>query len=179
MPFVYKRPDSPYEVIALIDIDKAAQSFFGESDDRALAILNDEGQVLYTLGSMNQDQLPTFEAGQKAVLKDGTYYFAEAGSDGLTYVSAVPYSHVSSRTSRLTGGLSPSSACRLAWPLPLPFPESQIAQAGEADFNNRAEQSQQLIHAGIRKHHRIRSDPEPDSRAVPGEGRNTGAHEQA
>ena len=96
--FCLQAPDSPYEVIALIDIDKAAQSFFGESDDRALAILNDEGQVLYTLGSMNQDQLPTFEAGQKAVLKDGTYYFAEAGSDGLTYVSAVPYSHVSSRS---------------------------------------------------------------------------------
>lgn len=105
MPFVYKQPDSSYEVIALIDIDKAAQSFFGESNDRALAILNAEGQVLYTLGSMDQDQLPPFEAGQKAVLKDGTYYFAEAGSDGLTYVSAVPYSHVSSQLSRLTGGL--------------------------------------------------------------------------
>ena len=65
MPFVYKQPDSSYEVIALIDIDKAAQSFFGESNDRALAILNAEGQVLYTLGSMDQDQLPPFEAGQK------------------------------------------------------------------------------------------------------------------
>ncbi|MGV2686947.1 AraC family transcriptional regulator, partial [Clostridium perfringens] len=59
----------------------------------------------YTLGSMTQDQLPSFEAGQNAVLKDGTYYFAEAGSDGLTYVSAGPYSHVSSQLSRLTGGL--------------------------------------------------------------------------
>lgn len=105
MPYVYKQPDSPYEVIALIDIDKAAQSFFGESDDRAFAILNAKGKVLYALGSLNQEELPSFEAGQKAVLKDGTYYLMETGAEGLTYVSAVPYSHVSSQLNRLTGGL--------------------------------------------------------------------------
>lgn len=105
MPFVYKQPDNRYEVIALIDIDKAAQSFFGDSNDRALAILDADGSVLYNWGSIRHEQLPLFQAGQEAVLQDGTYYFTETGSDGLTYVSAVPYSHVSSQLSRLTGGL--------------------------------------------------------------------------
>lgn len=105
MPFVYKQPDNRYEIIALIDIDKAAQSFFGDSNDRALAILDTDGKVLYDWGFINRDQLPVFQAGQEAVLKDGTYYFTEAGSDGLTYVSAVPYSHVFSQLSKLTGGL--------------------------------------------------------------------------
>lgn len=105
MPFVYQQLDSRYQIIALIDIDKAAQSFFGEPSDRSLAILNANGDVLYTWGDLRDNELPTFAAGQQAVLKDGTYYFAEAGDDGLTYISAVPYSHVSAQLSRLTGAL--------------------------------------------------------------------------
>ncbi|GAE09232.1 hypothetical protein [Paenibacillus sp. JCM 10914] len=104
MPFVFKQPESPYEIIALIDIDKAAQSFFGESGDRSLAILNTSGEVLYATGQDSFRQLPAFN-GQKSMLHDGTYYFMDTDMNGFTYISSVPYSHVSAQLSRITGAL--------------------------------------------------------------------------
>ncbi|PAK54939.1 AraC family transcriptional regulator [Paenibacillus sp. 7541] len=107
LPFVYRHPDRYYSIIALMDIEQAAGSFFGQSGDRMLAIMDKEGQLLYSQGLLADSMPASIRAGQpEVVLQDNTYYFAQPLPEGLVFVSAVPYSHVTSQLSRLTGALT-------------------------------------------------------------------------
>lgn len=105
LPFVYKHPDDHYRIITLMDIDKAAGSFFGSSEDRALAIMDNDGRLLYNQGIL-EDNIPAFTDKSNVELLNDTYYFTQSLPEGLIFVSAVPYSHVSSQLSRLTGALT-------------------------------------------------------------------------
>ncbi|WP_244879349.1 helix-turn-helix domain-containing protein [Paenibacillus cineris] len=103
LPYVYQPPAGRYQVIALIDIEKAASSFFGNTQNRTVGIMDPEGNLLYQHGKISMDTLPEFKPGQLQMLFDDTYYFKTSSDQGLTYITAVPYKHVSSQFSRVTG----------------------------------------------------------------------------
>ncbi|OBZ08730.1 helix-turn-helix domain-containing protein [Bacillus sp. FJAT-26390] len=98
MPLVFKLPGDDYQIIALLDMDKARHAFFGDSSTQQLAILDDNGRLLYPAeGASALTAIPEFNKGQKHMLRDGKYWFRATDSKDLTYISAVPAIEITSQ----------------------------------------------------------------------------------
>ncbi|NMO96373.1 helix-turn-helix domain-containing protein [Paenibacillus lemnae] len=103
LPYTFHYPGSSYQLVAMIDIGRAAQSFFGQEPDLTLAILDQDDRLLYAYGEgMSKNAVPSFPPGVRSLKQDGMYYFKSTRGDGLTYISAAPYTHITGQLQRLT-----------------------------------------------------------------------------
>jgi len=99
IPVTFRMPSSNYLVIAFLDAKKMKESFYNKDDDRQFIILDESGSPLYqSSGSLSFDELPNFNLGQDYVVSGDYIFFREEHSkDKLTYITAVPYSNITSK----------------------------------------------------------------------------------
>lgn len=103
LPLSFKEQGSDYRVIALIDIEKARNEFFGETAARSVAIVNGDGTVLYrSPDAARETPLPALDGDSGYKLKDGFYYFWEKDGNGLRYVTSVPYESIAVQVRKLS-----------------------------------------------------------------------------
>ncbi|MDF2835676.1 MAG: AraC family transcriptional regulator [Paenibacillus sp.] len=92
MPISFKLPGEEYQVIALLNADKALAAFAGEAGAGAFVIADENGRLLYKHGLEEADAaLPEFPPGASHVLIGDTYWFKTATEDGTAYYSAVSH----------------------------------------------------------------------------------------
>lgn len=109
LPYTFKNPNASYQIIAMIDIQKAVQSFFGSTEVHSLTITDAKGNVLYHSvgpgpGSHAEDAtVPVFQEGKMVHKQNGRYYFKSNGSDGLTYITSLTDNRIADQLHRLTG----------------------------------------------------------------------------
>ncbi|MCS7460336.1 helix-turn-helix domain-containing protein [Paenibacillus doosanensis] len=103
LPISFKLPDSNYMITAFMDIAKAQEAFFDDTDNaRRFMIIDKNGTALYpAAGEWSSGDLPAFSPGSNYVLEDGYYYFKETDADGITYVTTVPNAAIASQLNRL------------------------------------------------------------------------------
>lgn len=102
LPLVFKQPGSQYQIIAMLDMDKAQQAFFGVGDtsNRMFAITDRDGQLLYNSGgAAAAAEIPAFgNKSNQAV--DGRYWLETTDANGLHYYTGVPASEITSQLSQ-------------------------------------------------------------------------------
>ncbi|WP_347383497.1 helix-turn-helix domain-containing protein [Paenibacillus pabuli] len=104
LPYTFKSPGSPYQIIAMIDIQKAVQSFFGTTDGHTLIITDHQSHILYRSGSTpGEEAIPVFQDGETTRKENGRYYFKAEGADGLMYITSLEDTRIADQLQRLTG----------------------------------------------------------------------------
>ncbi|MCM3782641.1 AraC family transcriptional regulator [Neobacillus mesonae] len=103
MPYVFKYPDTSYQLVAMIDIEQATDAFFGTAGQGNLILMDDKGQVLYNMDtSVQVKDIPLFDSNQTMIKQDGSYYFQTVGSDGLTYITSTPDTQITVQLQQLS-----------------------------------------------------------------------------
>lgn len=91
MPYIFHYPDTSYQLVAMIDIEQAADAFYGTTGQGNLMLMDETGNILYSKdGSAQADQIPQFNQDENIVKHNGVYYFKTTGSDGITYITSTP-----------------------------------------------------------------------------------------
>ncbi|WP_419871583.1 helix-turn-helix domain-containing protein [Candidatus Pristimantibacillus sp. PTI5] len=109
LPLVFKQPGSQYQIIALLDMDKAQQAFFGDTSNRTFTITDHNGQILYSSGGAAAAEIPAFgNKSNQAV--DGRYWLETTDANGLHYYTGVPAAEITSQLSQW----NPAAATMLA-----------------------------------------------------------------
>ncbi|WP_336783037.1 AraC family transcriptional regulator [Paenibacillus illinoisensis] len=104
LPYTFKNPGSAYQIIAMIDIRKAVQSFFGTTDGHTLTITDQQSNILYHSGSTSAEaKMPVFQEGETTHKQNGRYYFKAEAADGLTYITSLADTRITDQLQRLTG----------------------------------------------------------------------------
>ncbi len=103
LPISFQMPGKNYRVIALLDAAKMLKAFHSQEKDPRFMILNPDGSLLYRSSQeISTEGLPFFDRNEDYQLKNGFYYFAVKDKEAqLTFVTAVPYSYISSQVSKL------------------------------------------------------------------------------
>jgi YesN/AraC family two-component response regulator len=94
MPISLKLPGEEYQVIALLNVDKAMSAFTSKAAGRSIAIADNDGQMLYQNG-LPEGDIPVFNNGSYHLLHDQFYWFRTTTADGLSYYSTIPYATAS------------------------------------------------------------------------------------
>lgn len=104
LPYVFHYPDTSYQLVAMIDIEQAADAFYGTAAGEGNLMLMDEaGNTLYSRNEGTQtDQIPPFAEGESMVKHNGVYYFKTTGSDGLTYITSTPDTQITVQLQHLS-----------------------------------------------------------------------------
>jgi AraC-like DNA-binding protein len=100
LPFSFKLPDSPYELIAMLDVDKLNNTLLGEV---SFILQTMEGETLYRSASSSSiEEFPTFAPDEAYKLFQNHYFFIYEDKDNqLRYMTAVPYSNIAAQISKL------------------------------------------------------------------------------
>lgn len=104
LPYTFKKPGTAYQIIAMVDIEKAVESFFGTTAGHTLTITDDHSNILYHSGSTAEEEAtPVFQNGATALKENGRYYFKAEAADGLTYITSLADTRIADQLQRLTG----------------------------------------------------------------------------
>lgn len=102
IPFSFQTFNGNYQIIAFIDISKTQQAFFGDDDNRQFMILGADNKIIYrSSDELSAAAMPAFETNQAYKLQKGYYYFKQKDTDGLTYVTLVPYANIASELRKM------------------------------------------------------------------------------
>ncbi|MFC7678842.1 helix-turn-helix domain-containing protein [Paenibacillus sp. GCM10028914] len=106
MPYIFKYPDTSYQLVAMIDIEQAANAFFGTAEQGNLVLMDKRGNILYSMDEdFTSDQIPLFSNNQSMVKQDGAYFFKTIGSNGLTYITSAPDTQITVQLQQLSKAL--------------------------------------------------------------------------
>ncbi|MFS0872971.1 helix-turn-helix domain-containing protein [Paenibacillus xylanilyticus] len=103
LPYTFKKPGTAYQIIAMVNIEKAVESFFGTTDGHTLTITDDQSNILYHSGSTAEGEaIPVFQNGETALKENGRYYFKAEAADGLTYITSLADTRITDQLQRMT-----------------------------------------------------------------------------
>lgn len=108
MPIVFKLPGSSYLLAAFVDMEKTHRTFFGQTEDtRSIAILDRAGNPIYSSSETSWAEAVSqvLDNRKEYLVKDGYYYFAEKGTSGFTYLTAVSDETIHSQMTKLNASL--------------------------------------------------------------------------
>lgn len=103
MPYIFKSPDTSYQLVAMIDIEQAVNAFFGTSEQGNLIVMNKKGNILYSMDEgFKSEHIPLFSDNQSIVKQEGAYFFKTVGNDGLTYITSAPDTQITVQLQQLS-----------------------------------------------------------------------------